>query len=137
MVAEYMGQTGQNAYSQGLEHQNRLRNEDESSPLWKHCTIQHEHRKVDLKMDVIQNFKHPLIRQSNEGVRVKYSKAPILLNSKSEFHQPSVVRFVAMRGNINEEQTGPNRNKMHGEVRWPPQELACQQDQEENKGVEK
>ena len=28
------------------------------------------------------------------------------MNSKSEFHQPSIVRVVAIRGNINDEQTG-------------------------------
>ena len=32
------------------------------------------------------------------------------MNSKSEFHQPSIVRVVAIRGNINEEQTGAALN---------------------------
>ena len=42
LVAEYEGESGRNAYSRGLEHQNSLRNENKSSPLWKHCTIQQE-----------------------------------------------------------------------------------------------
>ena len=33
LVADYEGETGINAYSWGLEHQNSI-NEDESSPLW-------------------------------------------------------------------------------------------------------
>ena len=28
------------------------------------------------------------------------------MNSKSEFHQPGIVRIVAVRGNVNDEQMG-------------------------------
>ena len=72
--------------------------------------IQHSGRKVDFKMDVLKNVKYPLVRQNDEGVRVKCSKADIVMNSKSEFHQPSIVRVVAIRGNINKEQTGAALN---------------------------
>ena len=34
------------------------------------------------------------------------------MNSKSEFHQPSIVRVVAIRGNINDEQTGATSHPM-------------------------
>ena len=61
LVADYEGETGRNDYSRGLEHQNGLKNIDESNPLWKHCTIQHYGRKGDFKMDVLKNFKYPLV----------------------------------------------------------------------------
>ena len=112
LVTEYEGETGRNGCSRGLEHQSGLRNEDESNPLWKHCTIQHDERKVNFKMNVLKTFKHPLVRQNDEGVIVKFSRADILMNSKSEFHQLGIVRFVAFRRNLNEEQTGavPNHS---------------------------
>ena len=117
LVTEYEGETGRNGYSRGLEHQNGLRNEDESNPLWKHCTIQHGGRKVHFRMDILKTFKYPLMRQNDEGVRVKCSKADILMNSRSEFHQPGIVRVVAYRGNLNEEQTGAVHNPSRGRGR--------------------
>ena len=57
LVGDYEGETGRNAYSRGLEHQNGLKIEDESSPVLKHRTIQQSGRKVDFKMDVLKNFK--------------------------------------------------------------------------------
>ena len=34
-------------------------------------------------------------------------QADICMNSKTEFHQPSIVRVTANLGNPNDEQTGP------------------------------
>ena len=42
-----------------------------------------------------------MVRQVNEGARVRLNRADICMNSKSEFHQPGSVR-----GNVNEEQGG-------------------------------
>ena len=39
-------------------------------------------------------------------VRIVCSRADICMNSKAEFHQPSVIRVSANLGNTNEEQTG-------------------------------
>ena len=46
-----------------------------------------------------------MVRQVNEGARVRVSKSDICMNFKSEFHQPGIARVVAARGNVNEEQT--------------------------------
>ena len=104
--AEYEGETCRNPYSRGLEHARDLENQCEKSPLWKHCTIQHGGRKVEFKMDALRAYKYPMVRQVNEGARVRLTDADICMNSKSEFHQPGIVRVVAVRGNVNEEQTG-------------------------------
>ena len=77
----------------------------------------HDGRKVNFKMDVLKTFKHPLVRQNDEGVRVKCSKADILMNSKSEFYQPGIVRVVAFRGNLNDEQAGAVPNNSRGRRR--------------------
>ena len=106
MVASYEGESGRNPYTRGLEHQNDLRNKNENSPLWKHVLIQHNGQQVSFKMDALRSFKHPMVRQVNEGARIKLTKADICMNSRSEFHQPSIVRVLAVRGNLNEFQTG-------------------------------
>ena len=104
--AAYTGETARNPYSRGLEHLKDLENKSEKSPLWKHCTIQHEGRTVNFKMEALRSFKYPMVRQVNEGARVRLSKADICMNSKSEFHQPGIVRVIPVRGNVNEEQAG-------------------------------
>ena len=68
--------------------------------------IQHEGRKVQFKMDALRSFRYPMVRQVNEGARVRLSDFDICMNSKSEFHQSGIVRVVVVRGNVNEEQTG-------------------------------
>ena len=62
-----------------LEHGKDLYNECEKSPLWKHCSIQH-------------------------GGMVRLQEADICMNSENEFHQPEIVRVMAVRGQFNEEQ---------------------------------
>ena len=42
-------------------------------------------------------------RQGEEGIYIRESRHDILLNSKMEFHQPSLTRIVAISGNMNEE----------------------------------
>ena len=48
----------------------------------------HGGRKVAFKMDALQSFKYLMVRQVNEGARVRLTEADISMNSKSEFHQP-------------------------------------------------
>ena len=50
---------------------------------------------------VVGNFHSWSVRQVNERVRIKRSKAE-LMNSKAEFHQHPVVRIVPTRGLQNE-----------------------------------
>ena len=104
--AEYEGETARNPYSRGMEHQRDLENMAEKSPLWKHCSIQHGGRIVQFRMDALRAYKYPMVRQVNEGARVRLTEADICMNSKSEFHQPCIVRVIAVRGNVNEEQAG-------------------------------
>ena len=94
----YEGETGKNPHSRGLDHQDGLRLEHEENPLWKHCTLEHGGEKVEFKMKALRSFKSCLLRQVNEAVRISSSRADIMLNSKSEFHQAPLTRLVAYRG---------------------------------------
>ena len=107
LTAVYQGETGKNCDSRGLEHLAGLKNEKEDNPLWKHCEIQHRGHKFSFKMVCLKSFKTAFMRQVNEGVRIACCEADICMNSKAEFHQPSIVRVTNTLGNNNEEKTGP------------------------------
>ena len=112
--AVYEGETGRNCYSRGLEHVEGLSKEKDDNPLWKHCQIQHNGLKVKFKMVCLKSFKTAFMRQINEGVRIACCEADICMNSKAEFHQPSIVRVTNTLGNHNEEQTGPQPHRGAG-----------------------
>ena len=114
LKAVYEGETGRNCYSRGLEHMEGLSKEKEDNPLWKHCEIQHNGLKVKFKMICLKSFKTAFMRQVNEGVRIACCEADICMNSKAEFHQPSIVRVTSSLGNNNEEQTGPQPQRGAG-----------------------
>ena len=98
VIAEYEGESGRNGYSRGLEHAADLRNESDKSPLWKHCQLLHGGEKQKFLMVVLSSFRSCLERQVNEAVRITSSKAEVILNSKTEFHQAPIRRVVATAG---------------------------------------
>ena len=99
----YEGESGRNAYSRGLEHQADLRNKVQDSPLWKHCLLEHEGQVQTFKMRVLRCFTSCLDRLCNEAVRITESKAELVMNSKSEWHQAPIRRVVPTHG-LQEEQ---------------------------------
>ena len=111
----YEGETGSNGYSRGKEHEAALEHKQEENALWKHCLVAHEGQRVEFSMKVVGNFHSCLVRQVNEGVRIKRSRAE-LMNSKAEFHQHPVVRVVPTQGLQNEpgEQAGGGRGGQGG-----------------------
>ena len=104
--AEYEGETARNPYSRGIDHQRGLEYMCEKSLLWKHSSIQHGGRIVQFKMDALRAYKYPMMRQVNEGARLRLSGADICIKLKSEFYQPGIVKGIAMRSNVNDEQSG-------------------------------
>ena len=53
----YEGESGRNAYSRGLEHQQNLWSEKEDSLLWKHCTLEHNNEKVNFSMKTLKGIQ--------------------------------------------------------------------------------
>ena len=111
VTATYHGESGRNGYTRGIEQITALEGRQETSPLWKHCEIQHNGRVVEFRMTCLQNFKSAFARQTNEGVRIATSTADICMNSRTEFHQPSIVRVTPGLGNPNEEQSSHPRGR--------------------------
>ena len=81
--AIYEGESGRNAYTRGLEHQADLKNEDDDSPLWKHCSLELNAVQVEFAMKALRGFNSYLERQVNEALRVTGSPADVILNSQN------------------------------------------------------
>ena len=89
--AGYDGETHRNAYTRGAEHMKKYEKKDESSFIFKHQRDKHNSEPANFGMRVVGSFKDPLSRQVTEAVMIKNHQGT-LLNSKAEFHQPSLVR---------------------------------------------
>ena len=87
----YIGETSRNLYSRGMEHSSLYEKESPKSFLHNHQVEQHNSEPADFDVKVIKSFKDPLSRQVTEAVMIKNHTGE-LLNSKSEFHQPPIVR---------------------------------------------
>ena len=94
----YEGETGKNAFTRGVEHQQGLHQKSDQSALWKHCVLQHSSQEAEFLMVVVQCHSSCISRQVHEVVRILRTDAEIILNSKSEFHQAPLIRVVATSG---------------------------------------
>ena len=48
----YNGETGRNAYTRGMKHQEDYNNKIEGSAMWKHCVSHHKGEKQKFEMNV-------------------------------------------------------------------------------------
>ena len=87
----YIGETSRNLYSRGIEHLSLYEKDSPKSFLHNHQVEQHNSEPADFDVKVIKSFKDPLSRQVTEAVLIKNHTGE-LLNSKSEFYQPPIVR---------------------------------------------
>ena len=87
----YIGETSRNLYSRGIEHLSLYEKDSPKSFLHNHQVEQHNSEPADFDVKVIKSFKDPLSRQVTEAVLIKNHTGE-LLNSKSEFYQPHIVR---------------------------------------------
>ena len=100
VLAEYIGETGDNAFHRSEEHKNDVRSKITKNALAKHLEGHHQQNVADIsafKFNVHSTFSRALDRQVFEGTLISNSEADILMNSKAEFHQPAVTRIVTTR----------------------------------------
>jgi hypothetical protein len=105
-LSVYLGETAQSLYWRGLQHRSTLDNHSEVSAMWKHSQIEHQSVKTDFRMESTGKFKDALTRLEDEAVRLDLSEADITLNSKTQWHQPPLIRLVPERGNQLSDQIG-------------------------------
>ena len=89
----YLGETARNLYTRGCEHvdkyHSRRRNHD--SFIKKHQLERHHDEPADFAAKVMGSFRDCMTRQISEGIHIRRSEVQVL-NSKSEWHQPSLWR---------------------------------------------
>ena len=85
-MATYIGESGRNGYSRGLEHWDNLSAKDEEkSVLWLHCKDVHQAREdVKFTMKVEGAYNEALERQLMERVRISNFQGEWLMNRRNE-----------------------------------------------------
>ena len=99
-LARYDGETGHSGYCRTKEHKKDIMDKNVKNAFAKHLESFHPDRQGDptvFKLKVEATYKKCLERQVSEGVNISNSKADLLMNSKTEFMQPSVSRVVTTR----------------------------------------
>ena len=102
--SNYYGESSFNGYTRGAQHVQNYRSKDkntqEKSALRKHAQEQHNDKKVEYKMEVLETFKKPLTRQEMESIHILKSKEEddFPLNSKKEFNQALIVTAKYTKG---------------------------------------
>ena len=99
-TAVYYGETGKNMFSRELGHLKDIRSKDKTTPLVKHSiNVHNDIENIDFTTKITKSFKSALERGNNEGIKIRESKANYILNSRSEFIQPALVRQKIHIGN--------------------------------------
>ena len=96
----YHGETGYSAYQRTKKHRKDIEREDMNNAFAKHLALHHPEHTKDASVFKIKSertFRKCLERQVAEGVDITRSEADILMNSKSEYHQPAVTRVTTTR----------------------------------------
>ena len=97
-LGRYDGETGDSAYQRihgDSGHKSSIVTGNIKNAFAKHIAVHHPERKGDVttfKFNVKSTHKSCLERQITEGCMIHNSEADIVLNGKSEFHQPSTTR---------------------------------------------
>ena len=110
-TAVYTGETGDSAYIRTGQHHQSITRGDQTNAFAHHITEHHPERQGDIQVfrfRVERTFRKALIRQIWEAIEIHGSQATIILNSRSEWEQPSIDRIVVSR-ELPERQQGRNR----------------------------
>ena len=91
--ARYHGESCRNLYTRAGEHMSKYDKGDPNSFIHKHQVEVHNSEPARFKATTVKSFKDPLSRQVTEAVWIKNHTGGPLLNSKSEFFQPPIVRI--------------------------------------------
>ena len=95
IVATYQGESSKSAFERGEQHAKGLVKKADDNPIWKHSELHHDSdNQIGFTMKVTGRFAKPMIRQENEAIRIRESEAVHEMNSRSEFHQPVIIRLV-------------------------------------------
>ena len=86
--AYYVGESGRNAYTRGMEHEKEYKKKTEQSVMWRHACSHHsdDDTPPTFTMRVIAvNKGDPTKRQVTEGVQIDNAMGDDLINNKTEW----------------------------------------------------
>ena len=93
----YEGESHRMISVRASEHVRDLRKGAKNSPLFKHKVSQHPNGGCSFKIQVTGTFLNALSRQADESTRIQTNYG-FVMNSKSEFHAPSIRRISLADG---------------------------------------
>ena len=106
-MASYQGESSKSAFERGEQHAKGLIKKSDNNPIWKHSELHHDgDNQIGFNMKVTGRFAKPMIRQENEAIRIRESEAVHEMNSRSEFHQPVIIRLVPTSSLAQSDQAG-------------------------------
>ena len=90
----YRGESSNNAYTRGLEHQRAYVAGDRKSPMIRHMNEKHGGVKKSYKMNVTATFgKDSMKRQIAESIDIENTIPERLINTRCEWNKPKVPRI--------------------------------------------
>ena len=97
----YHGETGRNAFTRGGEHLDSIRQQDTSSPLWRHTRGVHSTltQPPNYNMKVTGVYRgDATLRQITEAVRINNTPEHRLMNDRAEWgHTPMTSARTVLR----------------------------------------
>jgi hypothetical protein len=106
--ARYFGETGENIHTRMKRHESKFRSKllhiREGSAFYIHMSNEHEDVSLEnepidkfFEVNVLKAYQSILTRLVDEGTSIRKYRGPVL-NSKSEWHQPKIIRNVIIQG---------------------------------------
>ena len=83
-----------------MEHIAAIQNKDEKNAFSKHLTLHHPEEEGNInafKFALVELHNKPLPRLTSESCFIHHNKVDLPMNSKAEWHQPTVGRVVVTR----------------------------------------
>ena len=100
VTSTYHGESGRSGYYRTDQHVTDIKNADKKNAFVKHSINKHPEHLRDpsiFEFKVNSTFKSCLDRQVREGVNIASDKSDELMNSKTEYHQPSITGVTTTR----------------------------------------
>ena len=103
---------GDSGYCRTLEHRDAVEHRREDNAFYKHLAIHHPNEDNNInhfKFTLLETHNQPLLRQTSESCFIHNAKVDIPMNSKAEWHQPTVGPPRAGKPNKGPEAGEPNK----------------------------
>ena len=98
---EYIGQTGKNAYTRGIQHLEDFEQKRDSSILWRHCQNVHAGEIQKFTMKIMDRCRNdPTKRRILEAIRIQKIPHDRIMNGKGEWNTARVPRVSIITESI-------------------------------------